>query len=129
MKTGIEAAKRRMDKTRKSDYLIPNLQVQVHEIVEEGDNVIVMHTLSFIHDKGYYGIRATNQEIRYNGVHSFTIKDDKIVKTTLLFDTYMLLAEMGEIILRQGDEEQIQQYMEMLRRQNLIPRAMSEKHE
>ena len=60
MKTGTEAAKRRADKTPKSDYLIPNFQVQVHEIVEEGDNVIVMYTLSFIHNKRYYGIRATN---------------------------------------------------------------------
>jgi predicted ester cyclase len=119
--TGIEPAKRRMDKMQYSNYLIPNFQVQVHSIVEERNNVVVMFTNSFVHDKAYYGINPTYQKIEYNAVFSFTFLDSKIVKLTLLNDTYWILAEMGEIILRQGDDEQIQQYMEMLKRQKLIP--------
>lgn len=125
---GIEAAKKRLG-AENEEFPTPKINYSIHSITEDGNTVVLTYTSSFVHDLPYYGIKPTNQKVNVNGVHIFTFHEDKIIKIVFMLDTYQILARMGDIILNSGDEKQIQQYMEMLRRQNLIPRGVDEKHE
>lgn len=119
--TGIEAAKKRLTRSGEEEFPTPKMNLSIHNITEDGTTVTVSYIMSFVHDLPYYGIKPTNQKIEFNGVHIFTFHEDKIVKIIFLVDTHQVLARMGKLILSQGDEEQIQQYMRMLKRQSLIP--------
>ena len=118
---GIEAAKRRLDRSDDQKYLSPKIKYSIHNMMEDGDQVMVNYIASFVHDLPYYGINPTNHKVEMNCVYIITFLEDKIVKLVNLIDTHQLLVKMGDVILRSGDEEQIQQYMGMLKRQNLIP--------
>ncbi|MHA2275959.1 MAG: hypothetical protein ACXAC2_09345 [Candidatus Kariarchaeaceae archaeon] len=119
--SGIESAKIRLSRSEDEKSLSPKPKYSIHNIVEDGDQVIVTFIASFVHDLPYYGINPTNHKVEMNCVYIITFLEDKIVKIVGLFDTHQLLVKMGDVILRNGDEEQIQQYMGMLKRQNLIP--------
>ncbi|MHA2251472.1 MAG: ester cyclase [Candidatus Kariarchaeaceae archaeon] len=115
--SGIEAAKRRIGQ---DDHLKWS-KVKIFKIAEDNETVIITYTFSLVHNKKFFGINPTNRELFCNGAHILTFVDGKIVKTSFINDTYQMLNAMGQIILREGDEEKIEQYLGVLRQRNLIP--------
>jgi len=122
---GRDAAKARMKGIRASG-LIPKRKIKLHSLIEENDKVVVAYSITFTHNESYWGIDPTHKEISYNGVYIFTFLDEKIVKLVLLPDTHQLLTQLGDIVLSSGSERQIQQYVAMLKQQNLLPTGKTE---
>jgi hypothetical protein len=121
LEPGIEGAKNLGRDFFSKKTMTPAFKIKMHDIIESENTVVITYTHSFVHDKQYFGIKPSYQEIKHNAVRIFYFQDNKIARMRLLSDTYQLLTAMGTIVINGGDEEQIRQYMEMLRKQNLIP--------
>lgn len=84
---GIEVAKNRL-RDFWTEGSIPTYKIAIHDIVEEGETVVIAYTHSFVHDQQYFGINPTHKEIKHNAIRIFNFQDDKIVKMKLISNTY-----------------------------------------
>ena len=117
---GIEQAKIRLQGGNQI-FQPDRSEYNIHHILDQEEIVIIIYTAEFVHSNYYFNIAPTLKKIKYNGCHIFYFKNDKIIKVKPLVDTYEIIKKIGGFILKEGDEEQINLYLNTLREQKLIP--------
>ncbi len=75
----------------------PDIQMTVHELIAEGDKVVVYKTGTGTHCEEYNGIPATGKKIKFTNVYIFRIKDKKIAEYWGLFDENGVKRQLGVI--------------------------------
>jgi steroid delta-isomerase-like uncharacterized protein len=75
----------------------PDLQTTVHELIAEGDKVVVYKTATGTHCEEYHGVPATGKKIEFTNIYIFRIKDKKIAEYWGLFDEYGVKRQLGVI--------------------------------
>ncbi len=75
----------------------PDLQTTVHELIAEGDKVVVYKTATGTHCEEYLGVPATGKKIEFTNIYIFRIKDKKIAEYWGLFDEYGVKRQLGVI--------------------------------
>ncbi len=73
----------------------PDLQTTVHELIAEGDKVVVYKTATGTHCEEYHGVPATGKKIEFTNIYIFRIKDKKIAEYWGLFDEYGVKRQLG----------------------------------
>ena len=73
----------------------PDLHVEVHDVVAEGDLVAVRSTYTSTHQGEFLGIPATGKQTTTNGVEYFRMQDGKQVEHWGGPDTFSFLVQLG----------------------------------
>jgi steroid delta-isomerase-like uncharacterized protein len=73
----------------------PDLQVEVHDVVAEGDLVAVRSTYTGTHQGEFLGIPATGKQATTNGVEFFRMQDGKQAEHWGGADTFSFLVQVG----------------------------------
>jgi steroid delta-isomerase-like uncharacterized protein len=95
---GIDGEKRFIVRVRAA---FPDLQVEIEDLVTEGDRVAarVMHRGT--HRGDFLGIAPTGRSVTYEGTVIFRIAEGKIRERWGTVDLFALLWHLGEPVLRQ----------------------------
>jgi predicted ester cyclase len=64
----------------------PDLRVDIHEVVVDGDKAWMYKTLSGTHVGDLYDRRPSNKKVAWNTVDMFTVREGKIVMITAVAD-------------------------------------------
>ncbi len=75
--------------------VVSDLNHEIHELVVEGDRVMVRLTWNAIHDGTLYGIEPTDNQVEVEEYNSFRIKDGEIVEQRFLMDDLQFLRQLG----------------------------------
>lgn len=78
-------------------YGIPDIHLELHDIVAEGDRVAVSFTATGTHQAELFGGAPTGNKIRFEGMEIFHLKDGKIVEKHTLYDRMGLLRQLGAL--------------------------------
>lgn len=86
---------------RRSVYLgaIPDGEVQIHELVVDGDRVAATWTFSGTNDGEIMGIPATGKKATITGSHFFRFEGDRIAETWTYPDNLGLLQQLGLVTI------------------------------
>ena len=74
---------------------LPDIHLSVDGIVAEEDRVLVEWTGTATHTGEYRGFAPTNKQIKWKGVTSLRITDDKIVEYSHITNVYWILLQLG----------------------------------
>jgi steroid delta-isomerase-like uncharacterized protein len=76
----------------------PDLSVEIHEQVEEGEKVVTRKTFHGTHDGEFMGIPASGAAIAFNVIDIITVRQGgKIVEHRNVFDALSLMQQIGAI--------------------------------
>jgi predicted ester cyclase len=78
-------------------YGIPDIHLEVHDILAEGELVAVSFTASGTHSAELFGGAPTGNKIRFDGMEIFQFKDGKIVAKHTNYDRMNLLRQLGAL--------------------------------
>ena len=82
----------------------PDIQHTVKEMITEGEKVVVRWTAQGTHTGQWHSIAPTNKQVTYDGVTIARIAGDKIVEHRTIWDTLILLEQLGVVpIIRKDD--------------------------
>ena len=76
---------------------MPDLHVDTHDMVSEGDTVATRKTLVGTQRGELFGAPATNKELRIEVIDFVRYSDGRIVEHWNLVDTYGLMVQLGVI--------------------------------
>ena len=77
---------------------IPDFFVTINQIVGEGDLVYVYNTITGTHTgPGFLGLPPTGNEIKYDVVDMFRLRDGKLVEHWDVADTKALFSQVGAV--------------------------------
>lgn len=70
------------------------VQVQIQQVIAEGDRVTVYWLLSSVHDRPFLGIPATNRRIRVPGIEIIRIANDQIAEIWRITDSANMMDQL-----------------------------------
>ena len=73
----------------------PDYVHSVEDMIAEKDKVYVRIIYSGTHSGDFFGVPASNSNIKYLGFHSFTLADSKIIEAWVLEDMLLLWQQLG----------------------------------
>jgi steroid delta-isomerase-like uncharacterized protein len=73
----------------------PDYVHHIHDVIAEGDKVVVRTTYTGSHKGDFFGMPPTGNTFKYLGIHMLTIKDGKIVEGWILEDMLYLMEQLG----------------------------------
>jgi steroid delta-isomerase-like uncharacterized protein len=73
----------------------PDLEVQIHDLVSEGDKVVSRHTVRGTHEDEFMGVPPTGKQIEWDAILIFRVVDGKITDQWLQQDRLALMAQLG----------------------------------
>lgn len=74
---------------------MPDMRLDVHEILADGDKVAVWYTLRGTHTGEFLGVRGTGGQVAVAGINIYRVVDGKVVETWQLSDGLGLLRQLG----------------------------------
>lgn len=74
-----------------------NVQVEIQQMIAEGDKVVVYWRLKSRHTGKFMGIEATNKDLQVPGMEINRIMNGKIIEIWRLSDTMSLMQQLGAI--------------------------------
>ena len=74
---------------------IPDWNMEVVSIVEQGDDVFVHWHLTGTHNGPLLGIEATGKPLAVDGMDHFVIRDGKVVSNFVIFDQLQYARQIG----------------------------------
>jgi len=74
---------------------LPDLEVEVVALVEQGDDVFVRWHLTATQEGRIQGIDGTGKRLELDGADHFTLKDGKIVSNFVIFDQMQWARHVG----------------------------------
>ncbi len=89
---GPEGWKREIELVRSG---LPDLQVQVVEMVEEGDAIAVWWRSRGTHSGTLFGIAPTGKQVEIDGLSLFHVRDRKLSDHLSLEDHFSLMTQLG----------------------------------
>lgn len=75
----------------------PDLHAEVHDMVAQGDIVVIDLTWTATHTGDYFGIPATGKTTTHNGIVVRRLKDGKIVESWEAWDDLAFLESIGYV--------------------------------
>jgi steroid delta-isomerase-like uncharacterized protein len=75
----------------------PDVQINVEDMIGEGDKVVVQWTFHGTHRGPFQGIPATGKIVEWDGLDLYTITDGKIASLTRKADSRTLLKQLGVV--------------------------------
>ncbi len=75
----------------------PDIHVDFHEVVAEGDLVVHRQTMSGTHLGEFFGIAPTGNRVEMAGLHLFRMQDGKMVEHRAVNDDLGMLRQLGAI--------------------------------
>jgi predicted ester cyclase len=75
----------------------PDVRVEIHDQIEEGDKVVTRKTLKGTHNGEFMGIAATGCPVAWNVIDILRVRDGKIVEHWNVVDTLALIQQIGAI--------------------------------
>jgi len=79
----------------------PDIHVTINELIAEGDNVVLLWTLTGTHRGVWRGIPATGNAIEWNATDLYTISDGKIASLDRAADNLTWLKQLGARLMWQ----------------------------
>ncbi len=73
----------------------PDPQFELHELIGEGDQVVVRWTFRGTHQGPFGPIPATGKEISMSGITIYTLRDGKIAEARSSFDQMGMMQQLG----------------------------------
>lgn len=89
---GIDLAKSYINEYKRG---FPDLKFQVNAIVSEGDQAILHSTFTGTHRGEFWGIPASNKQVKIEGYDRFRIQNGKIAERWGIADSITLLNQIG----------------------------------
>ena len=89
-----EEHKKRAKEMRLSDAFSDS-GFEVHDVIAEGDKVVVRYTMYGTHTGEYWGVPATNKVIRLSGTNIWRLRDGKIVEEWGSSDMLGMMQQLG----------------------------------
>jgi steroid delta-isomerase-like uncharacterized protein len=77
--------------------MLPDLTIEVNEIVAEGDMVASRYTATATDTRGYMGRPPTGKRIRTSAMQMFRLADGKIVESWAVRDDLGTLQQLGHL--------------------------------
>jgi predicted ester cyclase len=75
---------------------MPDWQMEVVTIAEQGDDVFVQWQLTGTHSGGpFQGIAPTRRQVTLDGMDHFVVRDDKVVSNFVVFDQMQFARAIG----------------------------------
>ena len=74
---------------------VPNYEIQIEDIIEEGDKVVVNAIFKGIHKGKLFGQPATNNPVHNNAIVIYQMKDEKIINHWFQADSLSLMQQIG----------------------------------
>lgn len=96
---GLEGVKQGIRVLREA---FPDLEVDINDIIAEGDRVVSRHTVSGTHEGEFMGVPPTGKEIEWDAILIFRIVDGKITDQWIEQDRLSLMAQLGLVDLPTG---------------------------
>ena len=78
----------------------PDFQIQIEDLIAEGDRVVVRWTGGGTHRGEFSGIPPTNQQVTIEGIEIYRYQGGKRVETWRQFDTMRVAQQLGVIPTR-----------------------------
>lgn len=76
---------------------LPDLQVEVIEMVEEGNAIAVRWRSRGTHTGTLFGIEPTGKQVEIDGLSLFHVRDGKLIDHLSLEDRFSLMTQLGVI--------------------------------
>ena len=73
----------------------PDSELEIEELVAEGETVVVRWTATGTHEGDLMGIEPTGNEVRIMGMEMHHVRDGKLQEGWELFDGLTMLAQLG----------------------------------
>jgi len=73
----------------------PDVQIDIEEMIGEGDKIVVQWTFHGTHRGPFQGIPATGTAVEWDGLDLYTITDRKITSLVRKADSRALLQQLG----------------------------------
>ena len=74
---------------------VPDLRFEVHNMAEDGENVLISWTITGTHRGTFNGIKATGGRLQIPGFEMMTIRDGKLVANRVVFDRMGFGQQLG----------------------------------
>jgi hypothetical protein len=74
--------------------IFPEYEMEIREMLAEGDRVVVFGQFRGIHKGEWLGIDATNKEVTYMIAVGYEIKGEKIVRSWLVADNLAIVEQL-----------------------------------
>jgi steroid delta-isomerase-like uncharacterized protein len=75
----------------------PDLQVEVEDLIEEGDKVVSRNLCRGTHQGEYMGHPATGRSVAYNEIFIFRFRDGQIAETWGVVDVLSQMKQLGVV--------------------------------
>jgi steroid delta-isomerase-like uncharacterized protein len=75
----------------------PDVQYDLHELIAEGDKVVVRYTMRGTHQGEMMGIPPTGQQVAMEGITIYRLQDGQIVEIREQYDGLGLMQQLGVI--------------------------------
>ncbi|MCY3415097.1 MAG: ester cyclase [Candidatus Heimdallarchaeota archaeon] len=109
---GKQELKKRVQYFRKA---MPNMRYTILKLIAEDDSVMAWWTWEGTQEDELFGFSPNYKSMKIFGTNLFKIKDGKILSTSVSFDTFSLLIQLGHVQIDQDQDEFIMKYLEKLR--------------
>ncbi len=77
--------------------MLPDLNINVEDIVAEGDMVVTRYTATATDTVGYMGMAPTGKKIRTTAMQSFRFENGKVVESWAVRDDFGTLRQLGHL--------------------------------
>ena len=79
----------------RSRGVLGNLNVQLHDVIADGEMVGVRGTMRCIHQGEFLGVAPSGNELSWNGVALFRVVDGKITERWFNSDSLSIAQQLG----------------------------------
>ena len=93
---GLAAIRARLAEVQEA---FPDLRMELHDLIAEGDRVVVRWTFTGTHRGTFGGIPATGRPVRVDGIIVHRLRDGRLVEDFLVRDSLAMLRQLGVISL------------------------------
>ncbi len=90
--TGAEAMKEVFGRLHGA---FPDLQVEIDDLIAEGDKVVSRNTVTGTHRGEFMGVPATGRQVRYDEIFVVRFADGRVVETWGVVDMASLMRQLG----------------------------------
>jgi steroid delta-isomerase-like uncharacterized protein len=80
----------------------PDTQIAFHEMIAEGDTVVLRWTATGTHTGDLVGIPPTGKKMQVQGLTLWRFQGEKFIESWNIFDQYLLLQQLGVIPAQAG---------------------------
>ncbi|OLS24995.1 MAG: hypothetical protein HeimC2_20500 [Candidatus Heimdallarchaeota archaeon LC_2] len=93
---------------------LPDMRYGIIKIISEEDNVIVWWAMKATQVGDFNDFPTKGKKVQIFGTHHFEIKDGKIISSTINFDTFSFLIQLGHIEVTNEQEDMVMEYLKRI---------------